>query len=288
MNISSGNHVVDGVTELQRVPLGASMPTPSPRSVDHSRQSGANKKGKEDDDFAVPTYSSATHGSSQTRPSRSAQVQETSPGQHKGRESVKDKQLRTSVHQRRNRLDRTDVTSVDQTDNRSCQTGSGQCVTVTTIDNAVGSEEPRNSYGEVQQVCEGEPVVSVSEVEQETGHKHKDPRYKDASKTSEPAAVARDTLQHGGNLWGVPEQECQSSESSQNHSGQESETEPRRVTSDETKSSTLENVSAVTVTPRDVIAAIGQQEFWKAHNIIMRYENKLLVYNIKDCRLCYL
>lgn len=125
-------------------------------------------------------------------------------------------------------------------------------------------------------MCERELVVSVSEVEQETGHKHKDPRNKCASKTSEPAAaVARDTLQHGGNLWGVPEQECQSSESSQNHSGQESETEPRRVISDETKSSTLENVPAVTVTPRDVIQAIGQQEFWKAHNIIMRYENIL-------------
>lgn len=276
MNISSANTVVDGVTELQRVPLGASMPTPSPRSVDQSRQSGASKKGKEDDDFAVPTYSSATHGSSHTRPSSSAQVLETSSGQCKGRESVKDKQLRTSMHQRRNMVERTDVTSVDQTDNRSCQTGSGQCVTVTAIDNGVGSGDPRNSYGEVQQVCERELVVSVSEVEQETGHKHKEPRNKCASKTSEPAAaVARDTLQHGGNLWGVSEQECQSSESSQNHSGQESETEPRRVISDETKSSTLENVPAVTVTPRDVIQAIGQQEFWKAHNIIMRYENIL-------------
>lgn len=155
MNISSANTVVDGVTELQRVPLGASMPTPSPRSVDHSRQSGASKKGKEDDDFAVPTYSLATHGSSQTRPSSSAQVQEISARQCKGRESVKDKQLRTSVHQRRNRVERTDVTSVDQTDNRSCQTGSGQCVTVTAIDNGVGSGEPGTHMGKYNKCVKG-------------------------------------------------------------------------------------------------------------------------------------
>jgi hypothetical protein len=77
MNASSTRStVVDATTESQRVPRSEEAVSRRQNSSGHSKPSPVSRDGKEDDDFAVPTYS-ATQASSQTRASGSPfQVQQ--------------------------------------------------------------------------------------------------------------------------------------------------------------------------------------------------------------------
>lgn len=267
MNASSARStVLDATTESQRVPRSEEAVSRRQNSSGHSRPSAASKDGKEDDDFAVPTYS-ATQASSQTRASGSPfQVQQASRG---GRGAQKAKEL--AMEKRcgggvdgvwRMRKERS------MEDDASWTSASVECVTVTVVDDDVNTRELKTRKADGgRRDCDGNTAeLSVSHIGQERMKEQKEKGLSNHSNTNSSAGARPEVID---SLRPVPEQDAFSG---QNQSGEVSEpSQPRGGSSTETEFSMLENMTSGSICFRDVVDAFGQQEFWKAQSTIMRY-----------------
>lgn len=238
MNTSgSRSTIMDGAIES---PLVGGAHTHVPKSLSQSKHHAATKKGRGDDDFAVPTYSSATQSSGQKRPSSPLHIQKAPRGQRallkvkepvlqKRPPSMKDKSM--------------EATSLEHKDDGRWSTASGECVTVSATGNDVDSPETDHS------VLERVP-----------------------SSESYPATAPSGQVCRADSFTAPSEQDVLSNISSENRSREGSEpSQQRRGSSAETGSSMLENAPAGSVQFQDVVSAFGQQEFWKTQMIMIRY-----------------
>ena len=267
MNTSSQRSaVLDATTESQRVPRNEEAVSRRYNSSGHSRPSAASKDGKEDDDFAVPTYS-ATQASSQTQVSGSPfQVQQVlrgGRGAQKAKESAIEKRCGGGVDRvRRMRKERS------MEDDASWTSASVECVTISVGDDDVNTQEPKNrKAGGGRRDCDGNTAeLSVSHL----GHERmKEQKEKDLSNHSNTTSSAGGSPEVIDSQRPVPEQD---ELSGQNQSGEMSEpSQPRGGSSTETDLSMLESLTSGSICFRDVVDAFGQQEFWKAQSTIMRY-----------------
>lgn len=273
---SGSSTVVDGAAELQQVPLVGESLVQTPRPSSHSKQSMPSKKGKDEDDFTVPIYSSATQGSSHRRPTLSA-----ASGGHrssqKDREFGKDKRIHaegaTVSHQRNNKDRAVDDTSMEQNDDMCWPAGSSECVTASINDRNGRSQE--FSHGdhvtEQSEHAMNQMEMHRSQIEQDKLHRANVCQSNgDIQQDSQPSLAGHPI--EGDKLREKLEHNDHSSESSENKSAEISEHfQGRRGTSDETESSMLDNLPLVVISSRDVMDAIGQQDFWKARKDILRY-----------------
>ena len=269
MNASSKRStVVDGTTESQRVPRCGEVVSRRQDSSGHSKPSVASKKGKEDDDFAVPTYS-ATQASSQTRASGNPfQVEQglrEARGAQKGKEFVMEKRCAGVDEVRRMRKERS------MEDDASWTSASVECVTVSVVDDDVNTQEPKKRKADVgRRDSDGSEVeLIVSHIGHERMKEQEGEGLFNHANTTSSAGARPEVID---SLRAVPEQDKCSGQSSENQSGEVVElSQPRRGSSAETEVSMLENAASGSICFRDVVDAFGQQEFWKAQNTMMRY-----------------
>lgn len=280
MNASSSKStVVDGTTESQRVPWGGEAPSRANKSSDHAKHLAPSKKGKEDDDFAVPTYSSATQGSSQTRPSiNPPQVQQSFGGGRsvqKGKGLVTEKQSPAFSTQLR-RISK----EKSMEDDASWTSASDDCLTVSFIDNDLNTQEISNrKLDGVSRDCDGHQTElgrNAVGKKKSKGNKVDGGQIdEDLTKPSDTSAVVipPEILLEDESLRVVPEQDIFSSQSTENRSREVSETSQRsRGGSAETESSILEDLPLGSSCFQELLDHFGQQELWKAQKAIIRQQ----------------
>lgn len=215
-----------------------------PKSFNHSNHRAPTKKGRGDDDFAVPTYSSATQSSGQTRPSSPLHTRKGPRGQWAL------PRAKEPVTQKRSPLVKgksMEVTSSEHKDNRRWSSASGECVTVCVTGNDVDSPETERS-----------PLGRVP------------------SSESYPPTAPADKVYRGESSTPPSEPDVFSNICSENQSGEGSEPSQQiRESSAEMGSSLVENEPPGSVRFQDVVIAFGQQEFWKTQMIMIRYPRSI-------------
>jgi len=244
----SKSTIIDGAVESLSV--GGAVP----KALSHTKHQAPAKKGRGDDDFAVPTYSSATQSSGQTtRPSSPLDIQKAPRGQRAVR------RVKGSVTQKRFPLIKEkgmEVTSSEHKDDGRWSTASGECVTASVPGNELDSQEA--DYSELERV---------------------------PSLDSYAAAAPTGKVSRANRLTAPSEQDMLSNVSSENQSGEGSEpSQQKRGSSAETGSSMLENASAGSVKFQDVVNAFGQREFWKTQMIMIRYLSIRLISSRFCCK----
>lgn len=274
MNGSSARStVVDGsAAESQRVPWGDETLSRQNSDSGQSRRTAPSKKRKEDDDFAVPTYSSATQASSQSRPlANPFQDRQGFIGgraAEKGKELAMGKRYSACVNQSRH------LRKEMSMDDDSCTSASMECETVSAVDDDVNTLEIgyRKMSVFTRDSDRSQMELNTSEIRQERVKDQKivaersgEGLNKQSTPTT-PIAVPPELLHERDSLRAVPKQDIFSSQSSEDRSGEVSEpSQRRRGSSAETDSSTG------SICFRDVVDAFGQAEFWKAQTTIIRY-----------------
>jgi hypothetical protein len=284
LNGTSSSTVVDGDTELQCVPLVAesSVPTPGPKS---------SKKGKFDDDLAVPTYSTGTQGSSQRiSASSTPKVQQAASREQswprKKWDSGKAKRFNTEAPRSSNQLQlhQTEKNSDEQTGGFSEQTGglneqNGGMSEVTgclseqnaglswhtgSVTASVDDRDVRDRDID-QQDADIDADIDVNVLECNLRE-----RDRDAAKQLQPSLASPDgRVPESEGLRGQSEHYHDSCETSENVS-EVSEQLGQSCCGDESESSMLDYVPVENITPLDVMSGIGEQEFWRARKAILR------------------
>lgn len=272
---NSDSTVMDGASESPS--LGRAVGRKS-ESLGHCAPTNKESLG---DDFAVPTYSSASQSSSQTvlttvPPNRQGSRQQRAFVRGKERSSPCMNQVRRLLTEKS-----TEVVSSVRKDDGRVPTASGECAVVSVVDNDVGSEEVNPSELDGAPVaCDGGFVQpSTHEIGQEElllqqrdEAREKVVRPINASETF--AAIVPPVSMHRANsLTGASERNDFSNQTSENQRGEGSKpSRLRRDSSMETGSSMLENVVMGSIEFRDVVDAFGQQEFWKVQMMIIRQQ----------------
>lgn len=190
------------------------------------------RKGRGDDDFAVPTYSSVTQSSGQSaRPSSPVPMQKALRGQRPLSRIKEPAMLKRSPLTKDKSLE---VTSLSHKDDGRWSTAS-ECVTVS-VD--IDSQEIRSELERIP------------------------------SADSFPATVPRtDRVRRVDSLTVPSERDVFSTISTENSEP----SLQRRGTSAEIGSSIMDDVPAGSIQFEDVVNAFGQQEFWKTQMIMIRY-----------------
>jgi EARLY FLOWERING 3 protein len=278
LNGTSSSTVVDGDTELQCVPLvaGSSVPMPGPKS---------SKKGKLDDDFAVPTYSTATQGSSQKRSTSSGpQSQEAASREHRPTwrhwDSGKQKRFNTEAPggsdqpQVHKAVTNSDDVSSEQTGCLSEQTGivseqngglsEQNCGLTWYTSSVTASVDDRDVRERVIDQTDADLDVSLQESDMLE-------RDRDAAEQLQPSLTSPcSRAEEAERLRRQSEHNRYSSGNSENVRGEVSEQVGRGCSGNESESSMLDYVPVENTTPLDVMSAIGQQEFWRVRKTILR------------------
>ncbi|CAK9875002.1 unnamed protein product [Sphagnum jensenii] len=272
-------------TELQCVPLvaGSSVPMPGPKS---------SKKGKLDDDFAVPTYSTATQGSSQKRSTSSGpQSQEAASREHRPTwrhwDSGKQKRFNTEAPggsdqpQVHKAVTNSDDVSSEQTGCLSEQTGivseqngglsEQNCGLTWHTSSVTASVDDRDVSKRVIDQTDADLDVSLQESDMLE-------RDRDAAEQLQPSLTSPcSRAEEAERLRGQSEQNRYSSGNSENVSGEVSEQVGRGCSGNESESSMLDYVPVEKTTPLDVMSAIGQQEFCRVRKTILRQQKMFSV-----------
>jgi len=285
LNGTSSSTVVDGDTELQRVPLVAesSVPMPGPKS---------SKKGNLDDDFAVPTYSTATQGSSQKRSTSSgSQSKEAASREHRPTwrhwEAGKEKRFNTEAPggsdqpQVHKAVTNSDDLSSEQTGGLSEQTGClSEQTGIVSEQNGGLSEQNCGLTWYTSSVTASvddrdvrERVIDQTDADLDVSLQESDmlERDRDAAEQLQPSLTSpHSRAEEAERLRGQSEHNRYSSGTSENVGGEVSEQIGRGCSGNESESSMLDYVPVENTTPLDVMSAIGQQEFWRVHKTILR------------------
>jgi len=286
MNGTSSSTVVDGDTEMQLAPFVAesSVPTSAPTP---------SKNGKVD--CTVPTCSVGTQASSQRRSSLSAsQSQETaSRGHHppskKTRDSGKEKRFNIEMPGGSDqlRLHQMDGMSSEQAGVLSERNGGLSEQNGGLSEHNGGLSELNGGLSELNGGLSwriGSVTTSVDDcnvreldIEQRDADidnhlQESDLQYRDRDAAQQPQlslATSPNRVQEAERQRGQSEQNHYGSETSENVS-EVLEQRGQGFSGDESESSMLDYVPVENVTPRDVMSAIGQQQFWQARKTVLR------------------
>jgi EARLY FLOWERING 3 protein len=287
LNGTSRSTVVDEDTELQCVPLVAesSVPTPGPKS---------SKKGKFDDDLAVPTYSTGTQGSSQRiSASSTPKVQQAASRDQswprKKWDSGKAKRFNTEAPRSSNQLQlhQTEKNSDEQTGGFSEQTGglNEQNGGMSEVTGCLSEQNAGLSWhtGSVTASVDDRDVrdrdidQQDADIDVNVLECNLRERDRDAAKQLQPSLASPDgRVQESEGLRGQSEHYHDSCETSENVS-EVSEQLGQSCCGDESESSMLDYVPVENITPLDVMSGIGEQEFWRARKAILRQQKMFSV-----------
>jgi hypothetical protein len=267
MNGTSSSTVVDGDTEMQLAPFVAesSVPTCAPTP---------SKNGKVD--CTVPTCSGGTRASSQRRSSLSAsQSQETaSRGHHppskKTRDSGKEKRFNIEMP---GSSDQLQLHQIDGMSSEQAGVLSEQNGGLSELNGGL-SELNGGLSSRIGSVTTSVDDCNVRELDIEQRDadidNHLQNRDRDAAQQLQRSlATAPNRVQEAERLRGQSEQNHYGSETSENVS-EVLEQRGQGFSGDESESSMLDYVPVENVTPHDVMSAIGQQQFWRAHKTVLR------------------
>jgi hypothetical protein len=245
----------------------------------------SSKKGKLDDDFAVPTYSTATQGSSQKRSTSSGpQSQEAASREHhptwRHWDSGKEKRFNTEAPggsdqpQVHKAVTNSDDVSSEQTGGLSEQTGclseqngglsEQNCGLTWHTSSVTASVDDRDVREWVIDQTDDDLDVSLQDSDMLE-------RDRDAAEQLQPSLTSPcSRAEEAERLRGQSEHNRYSSGTSENVSGVVSEQVGQGCSGNESESSMLDYVPVENTTPLDVMSAIGQQEFWRVRKTILR------------------